>query len=322
MRKSFLLFFIAQVIILGSLIYSVRWLFVLLLDDGASDAIHPADIPGIKSTISNPRQVIVPKIIHQTWKDPVIPDKWIEPQRTCLELHPDYEYKLWTDSSSRDFITKEFPWFLSQFDAYPHNIERADAIRYFILLYYGGVYIDLDDGCNRKLDPLLTYPAFVRKTKPTGISNDVMGAVPQHPFFAAAVKNLKDSAREWHLPYLTVMASTGPLFLSLVWLKYKRGVTQDADRVRIILADEYMGKPWSFFLHFEGSSWHNQDSGLIFWMLSHWIGLMVTGFIIGFGIIGLMFFGMRKWNAKHIKGKDGWIPLKQLVDLETQRRDD
>ena len=38
-----------------------------------------------------------------------------------------------------------YPWFLETWDNYPFNIERADAIRYFVLAHYGGVYIDLDD---------------------------------------------------------------------------------------------------------------------------------------------------------------------------------
>ncbi|RQM06498.1 hypothetical protein DH86_00002311, partial [Scytalidium sp. 3C] len=85
--------------------------------------------------------------------------------------------------ASRQFIASEYPWFLETFDNYAFPIQRADAIRYFVLAHYGGVYIDLDDGCNRRLDPLLSYPAWVRRTVPTGISNDAMGAVPQHPFF-------------------------------------------------------------------------------------------------------------------------------------------
>ena len=44
-------------------------------------------------------------------------------------------------------ITHRYPWFLETWDNYPFNIERADAIRYFVLAHYGGVYIDLDDVC-------------------------------------------------------------------------------------------------------------------------------------------------------------------------------
>jgi len=38
-----------------------------------------------------------------------------------------------------------YPWFLETFDGYVYPIQRADAIRYFVLYYFGGIYIDLDD---------------------------------------------------------------------------------------------------------------------------------------------------------------------------------
>ena len=38
-----------------------------------------------------------------------------------------------------------YPWFLETFDNYQFPIQRADAIRYFVLAHYGGIYIDLDD---------------------------------------------------------------------------------------------------------------------------------------------------------------------------------
>lgn len=38
-----------------------------------------------------------------------------------------------------------YPWFLETFDSYPYPIQRADAIRYFVLHHFGGIYIDLDD---------------------------------------------------------------------------------------------------------------------------------------------------------------------------------
>lgn len=46
----------------------------------------------------------VPKIIHQTWKEETVPEKWRAAQKSCRDLHPDYEYRLWTDSQALDFI--------------------------------------------------------------------------------------------------------------------------------------------------------------------------------------------------------------------------
>mgnify|MGYP002758846689 FL=1 len=85
----------------------------------------------------------IPRIIHQTWKTEELPPQWAEVREGCARLMPDYEYMLWTDAISRQFIEKEYPWFLPTFDAYPYNIQRADAIRYFVLHKYGGVYMDL-----------------------------------------------------------------------------------------------------------------------------------------------------------------------------------
>jgi hypothetical protein len=46
----------------------------------------------------------VPKILHQTWKSREIPEKWKAAQQSCLSLHPDWEYKLWTDADGLEFI--------------------------------------------------------------------------------------------------------------------------------------------------------------------------------------------------------------------------
>ena len=53
------------------------------------------------------------------------------------------EFKLWSDASSRAFIAEKYPWFLQNFDGYPYPIQRADAIRYFVLHHYGGVYLEI-----------------------------------------------------------------------------------------------------------------------------------------------------------------------------------
>jgi len=124
----------------------------------------------------------------------------------------------------------------------------------------------MKQGCNRRLDPLLAYPAWVRRTAPTGISNDAMGSVPQHPFFLRTIEVLQQYDRHWLLPYITVMYSTGPLFLSVIWKEYMREMPSEAGRVRILMQDEYNRFSWSFFTHHRGNSWHGKDAHLIFWV--------------------------------------------------------
>jgi mannosyltransferase OCH1-like enzyme len=215
-----------------------------------------------------------------------------------LNWYANEQVQLWTDEKSRAFIATEYPWFLDTFDNYPFPIQRADSIRYFVLVFYGGIYIDLDDGCNRSLDPLLSYPAWVRRTVPTGISNDAMGAVPQHPFFLRVIESLQSYNRNWGMPYITVMYSTGPLFLSVVWKEYLRATRPPSDHVRILMPDEYNKHAWSFFTVVKGSSWHGKDAQTIFWMGKHWLLLTVAGFAVA-GVVGsCLWWAWSMWIMK------------------------
>lgn len=124
-------------------------------------------------------------------------------------------------------------------------------------------------GCQRRLDPLLAYTAWVRRSHPTGIGNDVIGAVPHHPFIRQVIASLQSYQANWFAPYITIMGSTGPLYFSLVWHHYNSegGYNiKEEDRVRILFGEEYMGNPWSFFSHHIGSSWHMWDAKAIFWV--------------------------------------------------------
>ncbi|KAI5287582.1 hypothetical protein KEM54_005884 [Ascosphaera aggregata] len=290
MRRSALLFGITCILIITYLLYSVSTLLSLLIEDCAEDAIHRSELPSQNSSLIDTRPQLIPKIIHQTYKNESIPLIWKDAQRSCIDLHHDYEYILWTDAKAEDFIAREYPWFLETFKAYEYPIQRADSIRYFVLAHYGGIYIDLDDGCNRRLDPLLSYPAWLRRTSPTGISNDAMGSVPQHPFFLYVIDSLQSYNRHWFLPYITVMYSTGPLFLSVIWKQWMtlRGPAE-SDRVRVLMKDAYNRYTWSFFTYHEGSSWHGKDAQLIFWMGQNWMFLTLLGITLVLAV-GLMLF--------------------------------
>ena len=67
------------------------------------------------------------------------------------------------------------------------------------------------------------------------------------------------------------MASTGPLFLSIIWRHYSSeglnvGDEKDGGRIRILFTELYQGSPSSFFTHHLGNSWHGKDVQLIFWV--------------------------------------------------------
>jgi hypothetical protein len=203
------------------------------------------------------------------------------------------EYKLWTDAGSREFIAEHYSWFLDTFDNYVYPIQRADAIRYFILYHYGGVYIDLDIGCLKPLDPLLVYPVIFPKTIPVGVSNDLMFSEPRHPILEQTIHSLIKFDHSWILNYPTVMFSTGPMFLSAQYGLFTASHPNTALRDVRILPKSLYGKnakedeaPHSFFSHFYGSSWHADDAAFIGFLGTWGKGLMWIGLIIL--IIGLL----------------------------------
>jgi hypothetical protein len=230
----------------------------------------------------------------------------------------DSEYMLWTDASSREFIAEHYSWFLHAFDDYTYPIQRADAIRYFVLHYYGGIYLDLDIGCLRPLDPLLIYPVILPKTIPVGVSNDLMFAEKDHPFLLQTIHNLVTFDHSWVLNYPTVMFSTGPMFLSAQYGLYTASHPESInDEVRILPKSMY-GKnakegeaPHSFFSHFYGSSWHADDAALI-WFLGTWgKGLMWVGLavlVIGLGRLVLTSSNKRNYNFGRIGGYEVLLP--------------
>ncbi|PWN48383.1 hypothetical protein IE53DRAFT_199979 [Violaceomyces palustris] len=248
----------------------------------------------------------IPRIIHQTWKDSNLPPRWKAVRDECAAMHPDYEYMLWSDADSRQFLVDNYSWFVPVFDAYPYAIQRADAIRYFVLHHYGGIYMDLDIGCLRRLDDLLRFEVILPKTIPVGVSNDVMLSQKGHPFMEQVIHNLVTFNHQYLSNYPTVMFSTGPMFVSASY-----GIYVDAhgpaipstpshpsagfEGVRVLPKSLY-GKnakpseaPDAFFKHFYGSSWHSNDAGFLIFLRDHGRFMMFIGAcIVAYGAFKTM----------------------------------
>lgn len=174
----------------------------------------------------------IPKIIHQTWKDNKPPIELKQFVQSWLKYHPDWEYKLWTDDQNRSFIKRNYSWFLDIYDSYPYNIQRVDAIRYFILLDYGGVYVDLDFECLKSIEPLLRNKDCVMGLEPSLhcdlhkvdkiISNAFMASIPNHSFLQGIIADLisynailDPNSKKAQDNY--ILSTTGPFMINRVF---------------------------------------------------------------------------------------------------------
>ena len=96
MRRSVLVFLIINLLVIALLVRSVFTLITLLTETGDADAISRAEIPDLQSPWIESRPQLIPKIIHQTYINETIPERWLEPVQQCRDMHEDYEYKVRT----------------------------------------------------------------------------------------------------------------------------------------------------------------------------------------------------------------------------------
>lgn len=173
----------------------------------------------------------IPKVIHQTWKVSQLPYPFEEMASTWKDLHPGWEYKLWTDEMIREFIKTNFPDFLPMFDRYPRNIQRVDAFRYFLLLKEGGVYVDIDFKCLQNISVLLANKSCVIGKEPLLhcerlgmemiLCNAFMACEANNNFMRVVCDEIFKCPQKDNVTHDEVLNSTGPFMLTGCFVRYK-----------------------------------------------------------------------------------------------------
>ena len=107
MRGRVLIFLLVNLCVVAFLLNSVWTLLSLLVVDGSGDAITKAELPSPNSEKIDSQPAIIPKIIHQTYKNETIPEVWREAQQSCIDLHEDYEYKVNSVSNQSALIAHQ-----------------------------------------------------------------------------------------------------------------------------------------------------------------------------------------------------------------------
>lgn len=193
---------------------------------------------------------MIPKIIHQTYRDrDSLPEVYLLCARQIAALHPEYEYKFWTDDDMYTFIRTEFPTYWGKFAALPRVIMQIDMFRYFLLFKYGGMYADLDYYVLRPLDGLLKDKEIMLPVNnealdgtPLSIGNCILASRPGHPFWRKLMDSLftiDRSAADFDSDSNVDMSiyGTGSGFVHSMWITYS------ADDKTIYLPPKHMFHP-------------------------------------------------------------------------------
>ena len=134
----------------------------------------------------------IPKIFHQIWlggQEMPVPFQVFRDHLRAL--HPDWEYRLWTDENLPPLINARL--FNSQHRAF----YRADILRYEVLAEHGGVYVDVDFLMYRNIEPLLrNTDHFLAYEGVEWVCNSIMGFAPNHWFLWKLIAEAPSRARK------------------------------------------------------------------------------------------------------------------------------
>jgi hypothetical protein len=156
----------------------------------------------------------IPKIMHQIWIGDGVPDELKQFQEAWQQMHPEWEYHLWTQDNIADLplINRTL------IDAAQNPAEKADLLRLELLNIFGGVYIDMDFEPLVPLDFLHYCYDFYIGIDPldTGmvqIASGIIGAIPNHPIIKAAIEGIPANYANPELANC-ITRKTGPVHLT------------------------------------------------------------------------------------------------------------
>ena len=176
----------------------------------------------------------IPRHIHQIWLSTItnepMYDNFHQASNACISLHSNYNYTLWTAEKIIPWLKTHYSWFVPTFENYRYDMQRIDAMKYFVLFHFGGIYIDLDVKCNAPDLITAMIPMEKRENEPDIIfhmgtegiaaNTDILAAKKHHPFFKLALSELPSANRWFYLYHLTIILSAGPTYLYGIYQQY------------------------------------------------------------------------------------------------------
>jgi mannosyltransferase OCH1-like enzyme len=209
----------------------------------------------------------IPKQIHQIWLGSKLPEKYKKMQKSIIDLHPGWKYKLWQDKDIENFKLEN----QKAYDQADNYGEKSDIARYEILRRLGGLYLDMDVECLKPFDFLHDTFDFYGALEPLSrntptclsVANAVIGSRAQHPILKECVNQIKEpeiDTKSWKTILKTVV-KTGPVLLTRACYKHKESLKKSG----IILPSEFFtpsktslltkDAPFRFCIHHWHHSW-------------------------------------------------------------------
>ena len=148
---------------------------------------------------------VIPKIVHQIWVGNVQPteQQWKQIADTKAKIEAEgLQYVFWSNNNYPENVPDNIKIFAeacrsSTTSEINYGAFEADALRYLIMLRYGGLYLDCDYHLVRGIGELMNVfdgrPVFARlwPQRTAWPCNAFLGAPPNHPLYEFIVASLK-----------------------------------------------------------------------------------------------------------------------------------
>ena len=183
----------------------------------------------------------IPQIIHQIYEDLAgPPPSLVEISQSWKELNPDWKYRFWNKNDIETFLKTYYPEFIPAYNAFSHNVQRWDAIRYLILYKFGGLYVDMDYECTENITPILCNTECAMGLEPEAhavrihvpyiVGNAFMATVPEHPYFKELIDAVfydNTKAGTYTDSVELILNTTGPFLTTRIYdnSKYQERIT-------------------------------------------------------------------------------------------------
>ena len=140
-----------------------------------------------------------------------MPDEFVEYQESWKRLHPNWQFRLWTEDNLPEGFRRP-----ESYERLRMPAERSDIMRLDLLYRFGGVYLDTDFECRSSIEPLIDgLDFFAAQLKPGRVNNAIIGSVARHPIVDHGLKDIRPREFFGHDKH-----ATGPLFLSELLASY------------------------------------------------------------------------------------------------------
>lgn len=156
----------------------------------------------------------IPKVIHQTFYDRILPLDLQKNVEKLKELNPGWEYRFYDDRDIENFITSNYPpvvWnYFCRIDK-AYGAAKADFFRYLLMYKCGGVYLDIKSSSSKP------FSASLREDDCYLLAHWANGDDEQHPGFGRHDELVglgRGEYQQWHIactsghPYLKAVIET------------------------------------------------------------------------------------------------------------------